>query len=309
MNLTDINNDYIVSIINENIKKDENAVIKYAEDHYSYLIKKVVKNIKKCPIVLLSGPSASGKTTTAYNIRDKFIKKGVNAYVLSFDNFYKNRDQLPIEDGKPNPELIEALELDLIDVVFNQLLENGKAMMPKYDFVTGTRMDYSIPLDIGKTGVIIAEGIHALNPIVSDMLPKEKIYKIYVSPHSNFIQGEKSILTKRETRFLRRMVRDHWARGSSPENTFEMWQKVCEGEDKYIRPLQDTADFKINTTHAYEINIIKDLAMVLLKSIDKNSKYFNETSLLSNKLVHFTTLNSINFPTSSMLREFTGEEI
>lgn len=303
MNLKNDKNQYMLRTVNNSAKNCAPVFIEYGESSYLKNLTEAMLSALEKRIILISGPSASGKTTTAKKLAEYFSAIGKKAAVISMDDFYKNRSEMPIIDGKPNPEVIEALELPLLEEVLGNFLEKGRASLPIYDFADGVRRNDAYELDTGKDGYLIMEGLHAINPKIFEHIEKDRCYRIYVSPHSGFV-GEKLTLERKELRFLRRLVRDFYKRGSSAENTFEMWQSVCACEDIYIRPLGKTADRMIDTTHAYEICILKETAETVLRTVGKESVFYSEANRLLSFLSEVYPLPISAVPGTSLLNEF-----
>ena len=295
---------YDITYISNELSADPNKTISNAENFYSQQIKDTVNSVGSHKIILLSGPSGSGKTTTANKICEGIRNYGHRCEVVSLDDFYHNRENLPIINGKVNAEVVEALKVSLIHKTIENLISTGRSSLPKYDFFTGIRTDDATEIDVGSDGIVIFEGIHALNPKINKGINKDDILEIYVSPHSGFMINDEDILTKREARFIRRLVRDSWSRNTAPEKTMAMWPVVCEGEDTLIRPFSGLADIRINTTHSYEPFLMKNKAISLLSSIQKENEYFDLANKYIVKLNHFTQIDISLLPKDSLLREF-----
>lgn len=293
-----------VLTVAQKLSENTDKEITIAEKYYFSQIRKSANCLGSRRIILISGPSASGKTTSANKICEHIRYHGRKCEVVSLDDFYHNREHLPIVNGKPNAEIVDALSVSLIHQTMECLLNEGHSMMPKYDFTVGKRTNDAAYVDIGSDGVVVFEGIHALNPKIISGLNPEMILKVYVSPHSDFTMNGELILTKREVRFLRRLVRDSWARNTDPETTMNMWPIVCEGEDKLIRPYAENAEMYINTTHAYEPFLLKDKAISLLREISNDSLNFQTASQYIAKLNFFPSIPALRLPDNSLLREF-----
>ena len=298
MQLKDEKNFYKIDLINKMVE----------ELHYHKQVENAVAAAKDKHILMLAGPSASGKTTTALKLKEAFIATGRDADVVSLDNFYKNRNTLPIIDGERNAEVIEALEVEMIREAITNLLNDGETSLPEYDFVTGERKDDAAFIKMQKNGIVIIEGIHALNAEMRENLPQSEILNVYASPHSGFALGNKICLTKRQMRLVRRMVRDSWSRGSAAESTLKMWSAVCKGEDLYIRPSAKYADFRIDSTYAFEPCLFKNAAKKLLNEVPESSYYFTTAQSLSHRLDNFTSFDAVNLSDNSLLREFYNSQ-
>ena len=257
-------------------------------------------------IVLLAGPSSSGKTTTAGIIAQKIRSSGRNAYIVSLDDFYLNRADIPVnEDGMKDYENVTALDIDLIHKSFAELIEKRKADLPVFDFTTGCRSEKTKHIELEKNDVIIVEGLHALNPVITDGLDEAHLYRIYISVSSRiFADDGKLLLNKRNLRLIRRMIRDYEHRNSSVENTLFMWQGVLSGEDKFLFPFESFADVKINSFHAYEPCIFRKEALELLNEVPHNSEFFEKVEELRSALSLFKEIDTAFLPEKSLLNEF-----
>lgn len=303
--------------VNNNIEyikeqaKEPRLFSEKCENKYNCKIKRIAEDIAesgRTEIVMLAGPSSSGKTTTAKKLCEELLKLGIDSYTVSLDDFYLDNCDAPrFSDGSPDFETVDALDIKCFERTVKSLIENNEAYIPQFDFLNGKRKEEYKKLQIKDSDVIIVEGLHALNPLITEHLPKERLLKIYISVSSR-IYGEKGdiILNKRNLRFLRRLVRDYKFRGNSVEKTFKMWVSVRYGEDTYLFPFKENADININTIHLYEPCVLKDTAMQLLGAVDKNSKFYNESQRLMQSLDKFPSIDSGVVPENSLLREFIG---
>lgn len=263
---------------------------------------------KSKKIVMLAGPSSSGKTTTASILSADINMLGGKAYTVSLDDFYHSHSVgYPLdENGKPDYECVEALDIELLHMKLGELAEKGKSSLPVFDFKTGERINNAKTIELRENDVIIVEGLHALNPVITDTLNEENLYKIYVSVSSRVYENDGSVLlSKRDLRFTRRMVRDYSFRSTGVERTFEIWQSVMRGEDKYLFPYEDLADVKINSFHPCEPCVLSQKAITLLSQV-RNPEYIEKARLLKNKLALFKKIDYSVLPADSLLREFTG---
>ena len=267
-----------------------------------------VENDSGLQVVMLAGPSASGKTTTAQKLAEEFTRRGMKTYRVSLDDFYLDRTDIPgYSEGKPDYETVFALDLPLIDKCINSLLRGEATVMPMFDFVSGKRKDESYEITLGKSDAIVVEGLHALNPIITDKLPHQRILKIYISVSSRiYDENNKIILNKRNMRFIRRMVRDYNFRGSSVENTYELWDNVRSGEDKYLFPYSGLADMRINSIHLSEPCLFKETALNLLRNAELDGERAKDASRLIRALEKFNSISPDMVPETSLLREFLG---
>ena len=259
-------------------------------------------------IVMLAGPSSSGKTTTANLLSDMLTKRGGRAYTISLDDFYHPRSVgYPLdENGKPDYECVEALNIELLHSCFGELLKNGVAYFPVFDFRSGERINNAKKVELSENDVIIVEGLHALNPVITETLDKNSLFRIYVSVSSRvYEENGEVLLSKRNLRFIRRIVRDYAFRSTSAERTFEIWQSVMKGEDKYLFPFEGNADIKLNSFHPCEPCVLSEKALKLLETVSA-IEYKTQADLMINKLKIFKTIDCSLLPMNSLLREFTG---
>lgn len=299
-----------IEYINESAKQNPQELIEKCERRYDNIIASVAKRIcdeGERQVVMLAGPSSSGKTTTARKICDECKKNGVHTFVLSLDDFYLNRDDIPLlPDGTRDFETVYALDLSFFTEVVNALLRGETVKTPMFDFVTGTRKkDEYNEITLGEKDIVIIEGLHALNPVITDKIDGH-LFKIYISVSSRiYNQKGKIILNKRNLRFVRRLVRDYNFRGSSADYTYSLWKNVAYGEDKYLFPYRNNADIKINTVHLYEPCVLKKQALKLLES-DISDDYAYDVQRLRDALKKFEDIDEELVPKGSLLREFLG---
>ena len=308
--MSNINNK--LEFINEQVKDNKKGFIASCEARYENIIEDIAQRIVKEEgrvIIMLAGPSSAGKTTTAKKLREALTKKGVKTYVLSLDDFYLNREDIPyLPDGSQDFETVDALDLELFSECVNALLKGETVKNPIFDFTTGRRSDIQFnEITLGKEDVVIIEGLHALNPVITEQI-YGKLLKIYINVSSR-IYDEKNniILNKRNMRFIRRMVRDYKFRGSSVENTYKLWKNVTAGEDKYLFPYRHLADIKINTIHLYESCVLKNQALPLLYESGLSEEFKADAKKLCNALEKFECIDISSVPEESLLREFLGK--
>ncbi len=304
-------NNYSLSEINRAVQNDAVGFIADCTAEYEKRIDSAVDTILKdsrIDIVMLAGPSSSGKTTTAKKLCDGIRRRGGNAYIISLDDFYFNRDDIPINpDGLPDYENVTALDIQLIAKTFNSLINEREAVIPVFNFQTGKREDKGNLIHIDDDDVIIVEGIHALNPIITQGIDKNHIYKIYISVSSRFTDDEgKILLSKRNIRFIRRMIRDYHFRAAEVEFTCFLWKGVLKGEDEFVFPYKNQADEFINSIHPFEECVFRNEAQLLMSHIDENSSYYAEVKKLYDAVECFTPLSRDLLPEDSLLREFIG---
>lgn len=281
------------------------------EERYNKKIERIAKQIcdkEVSEIVMIAGPSSAGKTTTAKKLRECLKSKGIDSYTVSLDDFYlDNKDAPRFPDGTPDFETVDCLDIKCFHQTMKKLLETGEAELPEFDFLAGARKPEYKRISIKPTDVIIVEGLHALNPVITDNLPQERLMKIYINLSSRIYDEKGNILlNKRNMRFIRRMVRDYKFRGSSVEKTYKLWITVRYGEDTYLFPFKDNADIRINTIHLYETCILKERAIALLSEVDKDSEFYSESQRLIRSLMKFPVIDASIVPDNSLMREFIG---
>lgn len=259
-------------------------------------------------IVMLAGPSSSGKTTTARLIANEVEGRGARCYTVSLDDFYHSHSsgRYPEgENGEPDYESVYALDLDLLHECLGNLINNGKSSLPLFDFKSGERSEEQREIILEENDIIVIEGLHALNPLITETLDADALFKIYVSVSSRIYDNRGEVLlSKRDLRFIRRMVRDFRTRNSSPQATFGIWGSVMRGEDKYLFPFEPLADMKLNSFHPCEPCVLASEAMRLLSSV--GGEYASKAETLTEKLGLFIKTDISLLPADSLLREFTG---
>lgn len=260
-------------------------------------------------IVALAGPSGSGKTTSAHILADRLTELGETTIIVSLDDFYLSEDKLPLlENGKKDIESPASLDSELIKICLNEIIATGKTKLPHYDFKTKTSHKEVNSVDIGAKGIVIVEGLHALNPVITDLVPRKNIYKIYVSVNCGVSDdcGEK-LLSSRQIRLMRRSLRDEIFRGSNINSTLTMWEDVVAGERKYLYCFKDTADFTLKTFHPFEPALYKKRFTEMLCEVDKNHKGYNYFLKTVKGVKDFCDLDESLVPHGSLIREFIGD--
>lgn len=298
---------FTLNNINENVESNMESFINDAESRFESSVTELADRFTSdCDIVLLAGPSSSGKTTTAGKIAQKIKNSGRNAYTLSLDDYYRNAADIPLtEKGLKDFENVSALDIDLIHRTFSDLIEKRTAQVPEFDFVSGTRKPETRKLELKKDDLIIVEGIHALNPIITKGLDESHITKVYISVSSRVTDDSgRVIFSKRNLRLVRRMIRDYHYRNTSVEKTLSQWQEVLKGEDKYIFPFERNASFRIDSFHPYEPCLFKSEAVELLGTVGEDSGVYPIASELKNSFSELDTIDMSKLPADSLLREF-----
>ena len=298
--------------INKKALENPNEFIEECEERYQKIISSIVERInseKGREIVMLAGPSSAGKTTTARRIKKSLEEGGVKTYVLSLDDFYLNREDIPyLPDGSQDYETVYALDLQCLEKELNALLRGERVKSPVFDFTTGKRSETLFnEIVLGKDDVVIIEGLHALNPVITDKI-QGNLLKVYINVSSRIYDEDGNIiLNKRNLRFVRRMVRDYKYRDSTVENTCRLWKNVTKGEDEYLFPYRDNADIKANTIHFYEPCVLKHQALKMIEDSTVSDEYKEHILKLVNALKQFNDIDEKIVPVNSLLREFLGE--
>ena len=290
-------------------KYDE--VIRLAEANFENQLATVSaainQNRKRVKLVLLAGPSSSGKTTTAKKLAIYLQTYGLKPHRISTDDYFLDRDKTPkLENGDYDFEALRALDLNLFNKQLSKLLDGEKVLLPQYNFLLGKKEFKNKWLQIGEDDIIIIEGIHALNDELTVAVERKNKFKIYISPLTQLNIDDHNRIHTSDTRRLRRIVRDNKYRGHLAAETLNMWKNIKDGEEKYIFPFQDDADMVINTALVYEIGVLKTYVEPLLFSVDENDPCYPEAIRLINFLRNFLSIPSDCVPKDSILREFIG---
>lgn len=258
-------------------------------------------------IVMIAGPSSSGKTTFSHRLACQFRALGYNPHPIAVDNYFKNRADYPLdEDGKPDMEALGCVDIEKFNEDMNALLAGKKIELPSFNFHTGTREFKGNTLQMGNKDILIIEGIHCLNDALSYALPKESKFKIYISALTQLNIDEHNRIPTTDGRLIRRMVRDARTRGTSALETIQRWQSVRRGEDKNIFPYQEEADVMFNSALVYELAVLKLYAEPLLFGIPRGCEEYEEAKRLLKFLDYFLGMDSEMIPKNSIIREFIG---
>ena len=298
-------------MINDLAQHDPASLIGKGEHYYHRNVNDAVdyiyENRMSIRIILLAGPSSSGKTTTALNIGRRLAEKGVHAPVISLDNFYRNRNEIPYDqDGQQDLETVEALDIPKINSCFEELIETGKSDFPIFDFKRSERSEEVQHIELGEQDLIIMEGIHALNPRLTQRVANKGLFRIYISVLTDLVDGEEIILHHKDCRLMRRIIRDEQHRGASMTETLGMWNKVCAGEEKYIHPFKNTADMMIDSIHYYEPCIYHHYLLPMIDEVERGSSYYEKAQQLKKILDSYWDLDKSWVPADSLLQEFVG---
>ena len=301
--ICDLNKKVTEGTINDYVFLSEtyqnNKLLKIAED---------ISNNKNIKLVLISGPSSSGKTTTSKKLQ-LFLKGfGINPKTLSIDDYFVDREKTPKkEDGSYDFESINAIKLDLFNRDLTKLLKGEKVKIPTYNFILGKGEYIDEATSLEENEILIIEGLHALNNELTSSIDKKNKYKIYLSPLTVLNLDDHNRIRTTEVRLLRRIVRDNRTRGYKAKDVLNTWLSVREGEEKNVFPYQDEADVIFNTTLLYEVGVLKTYAEPLLFAVDEKEEHYKEAVRLLNLLKNILAIPSDCIPKDSILREFIGD--
>ncbi len=267
----------------------------------------ITKNLKKKRIILLSGPSSSGKTTFAKRLTIQLLANGINPKVISFDNYFLSREDMPRdENGAINFESINALDLELINRHLKLLLKGEKIKVPIYNFKTGERKPGAREVRLKKNQIVLFEGIHGMNERLTSLINKDEKYKIYISALTQLNIDYINRIPASTIRLIRRIVRDHQFRAYSATQTIIQWPQVRSGEEKNIFPYQEEADIMFNSSLVYEMSVLKGYVEPLLKEIEDTEEAYTQAKQLLHFISNFVYITPEHVPLTSILREFIG---
>ena len=285
-----------IVLLSENIQN--NSLFKIAETIY---------NNKKLKLILLAGPSSSGKTTTSKKL-ELFLKGfGLNPIAISIDNYFLDRDKTPrLPDGSYDFESLNSINVELFNKNLKDLLDGKEVTLPVYNFITGKSELSDESIKLGEKEILIVEGLHALNEELTYSIDRKNKYKIYLCPLTVLSLDNHNRIRTTDNRLLRRIIRDNRTRGYSASDTLSTWGKVREGEEKYVFPFQDEADVIFNTSLIYELGVLKTYAEPLLYSVEESDPMYKEAVRLLNLLKNILPISNDYIPVDSIVREFIG---
>lgn len=301
--VSDVNNVVIEGKIKEFIElneiKQNNDLLKIASE--------IEKNLNNIKLVLIAGPSSSGKTTTSKKLSLYLKNKGINPFVLSTDDFFKNRIDTPKnENGEYEYDIPETLDIDLFNEKLTSLIKGEETLLPTYNFLTGEKEYKHPPVSLKNRDLIIVEGIHTLNEMLTSKIDRKNKLKIYISPFTPLDLDRHNHVSTVDLRLIRRLVRDYRTRGYNAEETLKNWRVVRRSEEKYIFPYQKEADIVLNTALIYELGVLKTYAVPILFSVSYHSEYYSEALRIINFLKSFLNISDSMLPETALLREFVG---
>lgn len=278
----------------------------YMERRVGALAEKIVADPNK-KFVMIAGPSSSGKTTFSHRLSAQLRALGVTPHPIPLDDYYLNRDQIPLDEfGEKDFECIEGLDIKQFNEDMVRLLNKERVLLPSFNFKTGKREYKDHYMQLGERDILVIEGIHGLNERMSESLPKESKFKIYISALTQLNIDEHNPLSTTDGRLIRRIVRDARTRGTSAQETIAMWDSVRRGEEKNIFPFQEQADEMFNSALIYEMSVLKIYAMPQLLAIDENCPEYAEAKRLIKLLDYFLGIPADDICNNSLVREFIG---
>lgn len=262
---------------------------------------------KRVKLVLISGPSSSGKTTFSKRLSIQLMTNGLKPYPISLDDYFVNRNDTPLdENGKHDFESLYAVDLPFFEEQLTTLLNGGEVELPRYNFTTGKREMSGKKLQIDEHMILIIEGIHALNPALTPHIPNENKYKVYVSALTTILLDNHNYIPTTDNRLLRRIIRDYKYRNYSAEETIARWPSVRAGEEKWIFPYQENADAMFNSALLFELAVLKDYVEPVLRKVPNRCPEYSEAHRLLRFLNYFVSVQDKELPPTSLLREFLG---
>lgn len=303
---------YQLQEINRRVRSDVAEFLAECDESYAQRVSlaadKILSNLEHSPIVLLSGPSGSGKTTTAMKIAEELQRRGVNSRAVSMDNYFltvdpKTAPRTP--EGSIDYESPLCMDTELLDRHFTALSRGEEVLVPKFEFARQMRNDsLGVPLKLDKNEIAVFEGIHALNDTIAGRHPEAT--KLYISARSNINEGAALRFKGTWLRLTRRAVRDYSFRGQEVAQTLAMWANVRRGEKLYISPFKNRADIIFDSSLPYEVSVMKNYAMPLLKSVPEDNERHDELLALIAAFDYFEAIDPALVAKDSLLREFIG---
>ncbi|MFZ7121934.1 MAG: nucleoside kinase [Eubacteriaceae bacterium] len=308
----------VYDVLSLNKKIRDNTIVEFirvAEAYHEHEINNIAQEIydnkDRIKLVIISGPSSAGKTTTSKRLKTNLMVRGIMPLTIELDNYFVNREETPKdENGNLDFENIDAIDIELFNENLIQLIENKEVEMPVFNFLEGKRDKKGRRVKIIGNNPIIIEGIHGLNEKLTKYIPKENKYKIYINTLTQLNIDSYNRIPTSDIRLLRRMIRDYKYRGHSAEDTLSMWESVRLGEEKNIFPYQEEADYIFNSALFYEIFVLKKYAQPLLKQIHPDNVLFPQAKRILDFFEFFLTIeDETSILTNSILREFIGGSI
>lgn len=296
------NEGYATDLINVSEALQEKRIAQIADQIYHR-----GENGNRVKLVLISGPSSSGKTTFSKRLSIQLMTNGLKPHPISLDNYFVDRSETPRDkNGDYDYESLYALDLKLFNIQLQALLKGEEVELPTYNFTTGKKEYKGSKLKIEEHTILLLEGIHALNPELSPQIPSESKFKIYVSALTTISLDDHNWIPTTDNRLLRRIIRDYNYRGYSAQDTISRWPSVRAGEDKWIFPYQENADVMFNSALLFELAVLRNYAEPILTSVPRNSPEYSEAYRLLKFIKYFVPIRDNEIPPTSLLREFLG---
>ena len=283
---------------------DAGGMIKLAEAADAILQANLLRGTR---VVLISGPSSSGKTTSAKRLGIQLGVLGLNPVLISLDDYFVDREKTPKDaDGEYDYEALEAIDLDLFNDHLGRLMRGESVDIPRYDFITGRRTWHNAPLTLDERSILVIEGIHGLNPRLTPSIPEEQKFRIYISCFTSVAMDNLSRIATTDNRLLRRLTRDYTQRGADALATLSRWASVRRGEERHIFPYQENADVMLNSSLFYEISVLRPYAEKILREVPDTVPEYDEARRILKFLDNFIPIPPDEIPPTSILREFIG---
>lgn len=277
------------------------------EKKLSYIADTIANKKKNIKVVLIAGPSSSGKTTTCKRLSIQLLTNGIQPIGISLDDYFVDREHTPKDEkGEYDYESLYALNLSLFNQQLNDLIAGKEVELPKYNFMTGRSEKSGKKLKMNENDILVIEGIHALNPELTSQIPNEQVFRVYASALTTITMDDHNYIPTTDNRLLRRIIRDSKYRNCSAQTTLHRWASVRAGEDKWIFPFQENADAVFNTAMLFELAVIKNQAENVLEQVPQNCEEFAEASRLLKFLKRIKPISEDQIPSTSLLREFLG---
>ena len=292
---------------------DASELIKLAEAFHDLKIAQIARSIAQANeergvrLALISGPSSSGKTTFSKRLGVQLRVRGYDPVLIALDDYFVDRDKTPLdEDGKPDFEALEAIDLATLNDHLQRLAAGESVEIPRYDFISGKRQWHEKPLKLSDRSILILEGIHALNPRLTPGIADGSKFKIYISCFTSVAMDNFSRIPTSDNRMLRRTIRDHATRGNNALRTLQMWPSVRRGEEKHIFPYQENANVMFNSSLFYELSVLRAVAEPALREVPDTAPEYAEAKRMLKFLDNFVPIAPDEIPPTSLLREFIG---
>lgn len=301
-----------VASLNERTLSNEGGeIIKISEALHEKKVAEIANTIyakrDKVKVVLIAGPSASGKTTFSKRLAVQLAVNGMKPVMISLDDYFVDREKTPLDEfGEYDFEAIEAIDVEFFNQHLLQLFKGEAIELPRFSFALGKRLPSGKLLQLGPNSILIVEGIHGMNPKLIPQINPENTYKIFLSALTQISMDDQNHISTTDNRLIRRMIRDYKYRGYSAQDTIKRWPSVRSGEDRNIFPYQENADVMFNSALVYELAVLKKYADPLLKSVTESQPEFSEANRLLKFLSYFKPIDDLEIPPTSLIREFLG---